>query len=59
MLSFNAAPLMHRCDVCRVTNVSVCRCIAQILAERVWKQQQQRRQEPQQDAFDALGGARS
>jgi hypothetical protein len=45
--------------MCRVTNVSVCRCILQILAERVWKQQQQRRQEPQQDAFDALGGART
>ena len=31
----------------------------QTLAERVWKQQQERRQQPQLDAFDALAGASS
>ena len=31
--------------------------LLQALAERVWKQLQQRRQQPQQDAFDALAGA--
>jgi hypothetical protein len=31
----------------------------QALAERVWAAQQQRRLQPQSDAFDALAGARS
>ena len=30
---------------------------AQALGERVWKQQQHRRQQPQQDAFDALAAS--
>jgi hypothetical protein len=31
--------------------------LLQALVERVWKQLQQRRQQPQQDAFDVLAGA--